>query len=72
VGVPAALTRPAKFIVRARRPDTLEGMWGAVILVIGMVFVLPIALFVAGALWSALVGWSLTADRPSDRSTAET
>jgi len=47
-------------------------MWGAVILVIGMVLVLPIALFVVGALWSALVGWSLTADRPADRSTAET
>ena len=41
-------------------------MWGAVILVIGMVLVLPIALFVVGALWSALVGWSLTAERPSD------
>ena len=47
-------------------------MWGAVILVIGMVLVLPVVLFVGGALWSALVGWSLTADRPSDRSTAET
>jgi hypothetical protein len=46
-------------------------MLGAVILVIGMVLVLPIALFVVGALWSALVGWSLTADRPADRSTAE-
>jgi len=41
-------------------------MWGAVILVIGMVVVLPIALFVVCALWSALVGWSLTADRPAD------
>ncbi|HZQ79520.1 MAG TPA: hypothetical protein VFE55_19485 [Acidimicrobiia bacterium] len=47
-------------------------MLGAVILVVGMVLVLPIALFVIGALWSALVGWSLTADRPADRSTAET
>jgi len=41
-------------------------MLGAVILVIGMLLVLPIGLFVAGALWSALIGRALTAERPSD------
>src|SRR5436305_449295 len=48
------------------RGDTLGAMWGAVIVVIAMVLVLPIILFVAGALWSALVGRALTAERPSE------
>jgi hypothetical protein len=30
-----------------------------------MVLVLPVALFVGGALWSALIGQALAADRPS-------
>jgi hypothetical protein len=41
-------------------------MWGAVIIVIAMVLVLPIGLFVAGALWSALVGRAFTAKRRSE------
>ena len=40
-------------------------MWGAVIVVIVMVLLGPIALFVGGALWSALVGQALEADRRS-------
>ena len=35
---------------------------GAVIIVIAMVLVLPIALFVGGALWSALLGSALAAE----------
>jgi len=38
-------------------------MWGAVIVVIVMLLLGPIALFVGGALWSAMVGGSLEADR---------
>jgi len=41
-------------------------MWGAVIVVIAMLLVLPVGLFVAGALWSALIGGGFPADRPSD------
>jgi hypothetical protein len=40
-------------------------MWGAVIVVIAMLLVLPAVLFVAGALWSALIGWAFSAERPS-------
>jgi hypothetical protein len=38
-------------------------MWGAVITVIVMLLLGPIALFVGGALWSSLVGNALDADR---------
>ena len=33
-------------------------MPGAVILVIAMVLALPVGLMVAGAVWSAVVGWA--------------
>lgn len=39
-------------------------MAGAVILVVAILFVLPAALFAAGAVWSALLGSSLAAHRP--------
>src|SRR5581483_3443307 len=42
------------------RRDTLEPVLGAVIIVVAMVLVLPVALFVGGALWSALLGTALT------------
>lgn len=38
-------------------------MAGAVILVVAMLVVLPAALFAAGAVWSAILGQALTADR---------
>jgi hypothetical protein len=38
-------------------------MLGAVILVVAMVLVLPVALFAAGAIWSAVVGRALDLDR---------
>jgi hypothetical protein len=38
-------------------------MWGAVIIVIVMLLLGPIALFVGGALWSSMVGRALEADR---------
>jgi hypothetical protein len=43
-------------------------MLGAVIVVIVMLLLGPVALFVGGALWSAFVGGALVieADRPSD------
>jgi hypothetical protein len=31
---------------------------GAVIIVIAMVLVLPVAIMLAGAVWSAVVGWA--------------
>ena len=37
-------------------------MVGAVLVVVGMIVVGPFLLFVAGALWSALLGQVLTAD----------
>lgn len=40
-------------------------MAGAVVLVVAMLFVLPAALFAAGAVWSALLGASLAAHRPA-------
>ena len=43
---------------------TFSAVLGAVIIVIAMVLVLPIALFVGGALWSALLGSALAAERP--------
>ena len=41
-------------------------MWGAVIVVIAMLVVLPVGLFVAGGLWSALIGKAFSAERPSE------
>lgn len=38
-------------------------MAGAVILVVAMLVVLPAALFAAGAVWSAILGQALEADR---------
>ena len=38
-------------------------MWGAVAIVVVMVFLGPVALFVGGALWSALVGKLLVEHR---------
>ena len=38
-------------------------MWGAVIVVIAMLLVLPVGLFAGGALWSALIGNAFGADR---------
>jgi FlaG/FlaF family flagellin (archaellin) len=35
---------------------------GAVLIVIAMVLVVPVAVMLAGAIWSALVGWVLTGD----------
>jgi hypothetical protein len=35
---------------------------GAVLVVIAMVIALPVGLFVAGAIWSALIGWFGTAE----------
>jgi hypothetical protein len=40
-------------------------MWGAVIIVIVMVLLGPVGLFMGGALWSALIGKALEADRRS-------
>ncbi|MGH9012914.1 MAG: hypothetical protein ACRDZ1_03090 [Acidimicrobiia bacterium] len=37
-------------------------MFGAVLIVIAMVIVVPVAVMLAGAVWSALVGWVLTDD----------
>lgn len=37
-------------------------MFGAVLIVIVMVIVVPVAVMLAGAVWSALVGWVLTDD----------
>jgi hypothetical protein len=35
---------------------------GAALIVVAMVIALPVALFVAGAMWSALLGWLLADD----------
>jgi FlaG/FlaF family flagellin (archaellin) len=35
---------------------------GVVLIVIAMVLVVPVAVMLAGAVWSALVGWVLTDD----------
>ncbi len=35
---------------------------GGIVMAILMVFVLPIAVFLGGAIWSALVGWLLVED----------
>ncbi len=37
-------------------------MVGAVILVVAMLIVAPVAIMVGGAIWSALMGWALTED----------
>lgn len=37
-------------------------MIGAVLIVVAMVVALPVALFVGGAVWSALLGWLLADD----------
>jgi hypothetical protein len=37
-------------------------VFGAVLIVIAMVIVVPVAVMLAGAVWSALVGWVLTDD----------
>ncbi len=37
-------------------------MIGAVLIVIAMVVALPVAFFLVGALWSALLGWLLADD----------
>ncbi|MBV8951091.1 MAG: hypothetical protein JOZ99_09470 [Actinobacteria bacterium] len=37
-------------------------MVGVVLIVLGMVIVLPVALFLVGAVWSALLGWTLADD----------
>ena len=63
MGPPADLTA-LEVHCTGGRPDTLEAVLGAVIIVIAMVLVLPIALFVGGALWSALLGSALAAERP--------
>jgi hypothetical protein len=47
-------------------------MVGAVIVVLAMLFVLPVGLFVAGALWSAWIGGALEADRRSAGGAAAT
>jgi hypothetical protein len=41
-------------------------MWGAVLVVIVMLLLGPMGLFVGGALWSALIGNALSADRPAE------
>jgi hypothetical protein len=43
-------------------PGYAAGMVGVVLIVIAMVVVGPFALFVGGAIWSALVGQLLTGD----------
>jgi hypothetical protein len=35
---------------------------GVVVIVIAMVIAIPVILFLAGALWSALIGWMLADD----------
>jgi hypothetical protein len=35
---------------------------GAVLIVIAMVLVLPVAIMLGGALWSAIIGWLATED----------
>jgi hypothetical protein len=43
------------------------GVPGAVIIVIAMVLVLPVAVMLAGAVWSAVVGWAFDkGDRGED------
>ncbi|MEZ5171651.1 MAG: hypothetical protein R3A49_13045 [Acidimicrobiia bacterium] len=37
-------------------------MPGGILIVIGMVIVAPIAIFIGGAIWSALLGWFLVED----------
>ena len=46
-------------------------MAGAVILVVAMLVVLPMALFAAGAVWSALLGGRLSALRPAGEPEAQ-
>jgi len=35
---------------------------GAVVIVIAMILVVPVAIMLGGAIWSALMGWLLTED----------
>jgi len=35
---------------------------GVVVIVVAMVIVMPVILFLVGALWSALIGWMLADD----------
>lgn len=37
-------------------------MPGGILIVIGMVLVAPVAIFIGGAVWSALLGWFLMED----------
>ncbi len=37
-------------------------MLGVVVIVVAMVIVMPVILFLVGALWSALIGWMLADD----------
>lgn len=43
--------------------DTVGAMAGAVIVVVVMLLLGPVALFAGGALWSAFIGRALDADR---------
>ncbi len=45
---------------RSRYCDAMSG--GAVVIVIAMLVVLPVAVMLGGALWSALMGWVLVDD----------
>jgi multidrug resistance efflux pump len=37
-------------------------MAGAIVIVVAMLLVLPVAVMLGGAIWSALMGWLLTDD----------
>ena len=37
-------------------------MAGGILIVVAMLLVLPVAIMLGGAIWSALMGWLLTAD----------
>jgi hypothetical protein len=56
--------------VTLRGAISLSLVLGAVAIVIAMVVVLPLALFLAGGLWSALVGQTLSAARETRSSDA--
>ncbi|HEX6311576.1 MAG TPA: hypothetical protein VF152_08100 [Acidimicrobiia bacterium] len=43
-------------------------MVGVVLIIIAMVLALPVAVMVAGAVWSALVGWLFRGDTPAESS----
>ena len=45
-------------------------MWGAVIIVVVMLILGPVALFLGGALWSAFIGRALVEDRRAAGDTA--